>query len=51
MVRILNRVLEWTDQGLISEADQRHADIIVKDMGLEKGEQGSGDAGIETGRN
>ena len=34
-IRILNRVIEWTDQGIEYEADQRHAEAIVRDTGLE----------------
>jgi hypothetical protein len=30
----LNRVVEWTGEGIRYEADQRHADLIIKDMGL-----------------
>ena len=30
-IRILNRVIEWTDRGIEYEADQRHAEIIVRD--------------------
>lgn len=33
---ILNRIIEWTDEGIIYEADQRHADIIIRDLGLER---------------
>ena len=33
-IRILNRVLEWTSEGLRYEADQRHAEIIIKQLGL-----------------
>ena len=32
--RILNRVVRWTRDGLEYEADQRHADAIVEEMGL-----------------
>ena len=35
--RVLNRVVQWTDEGITYEADQRHAEIIVKALGL-KGE-------------
>ena len=35
-VRVLNRVLTWTPDGLTYEADQRHADLIVQALGLEK---------------
>ncbi len=34
-MRILNRVAEWTEAGISYEADQRHAEIIVKHLGLE----------------
>ena len=34
--RILNRIVRWTQGGWEYEADQRHADLIVKAMGLEK---------------
>ncbi len=34
-VRILNRVVSWSREGLQYEADQRHAEIIVADLGLE----------------
>ena len=33
-IRLLNRVFEWSDQGITFEADQRHADLIVQDLGL-----------------
>ena len=33
-VRILNRLLTWTENGIEYEADQRHADITNKQMGL-----------------
>jgi hypothetical protein len=36
-IRILNRVLRWTQGGLEYEADPRHAEIIVKALGVEKG--------------
>merc|ERR1711884_491237 len=35
-IRVLNRVLTWTAQGITYEADQRHADIIIQELGLEK---------------
>ena len=34
-VRILNRVVGWTKDGLLYEADQRHAEIVIRDLGLE----------------
>ena len=39
-IRILNRVVEWTTEGIMYEADQRHAEIIVAKMGLEGGAKG-----------
>ena len=27
-------MFEWTSEGIIIEADQRHAELIVKDLGL-----------------
>ena len=35
-VRILNRVLQWRESGLELEADQRHAELIIKYAGLDK---------------
>ena len=34
-IRILNRVITLTDAGIEYEADQRHAELIVKGTGLE----------------
>ncbi len=34
-VRILNRVVEWTTNGINYEADQRHAELIVKALGFQ----------------
>ena len=33
-VRLLNRVIEWTSEGIMYEADQRHAELVLRDMGL-----------------
>ena len=35
-VRILNRVVTWSESGLTYEADSRHAEIIIRDLGLTK---------------
>ena len=35
-VRILNRVLRWEKEGITWEADQRHAELVVEQLGLEK---------------
>ena len=34
VARILNRVVEWTEDGINYEPDQRHAEIIVQQLGL-----------------
>ena len=34
-VQILNRIVSWTPEGLEYEADPRHVELIVKELGLE----------------
>ena len=34
-IRVLNRILRWESSGLIYEPDQRHAEIIIWELGLE----------------
>ena len=34
-VRVLNRVIRWSKQGLQYELDQRHAEKVVRELGLE----------------
>ena len=34
-VRVLNRVLRWEPSGLVYEPDQRHAEVIIRELGLE----------------
>ena len=34
-VRVLNRVLSWTATSITYEADHRHAEIIIRDLGFE----------------
>ena len=36
-VRVLNRVIEWKEDKIIYEADQRHAEIIIDEMGVRNG--------------
>ena len=36
-IRVLNRVITWQEEGLVYEADQRHAEIIVRELNLEQG--------------
>jgi len=38
-MRILNRIVTWTNEGIEYEPDQRHAEIIIKMMGLDKSEK------------
>ena len=33
-MRVLNRFIQWTPSGIEYEADQRHAEIIVRELGL-----------------
>ncbi len=33
-MRILNRIIRWTEAGLRIEADPRHVEILVEEMGL-----------------
>ena len=33
-IRVLNRVLPWTRDGIQYEADQRHADLVIEELGL-----------------
>jgi hypothetical protein len=33
-MRILNRVVRWTPDGLTWEADQRHAEILIRELGM-----------------
>ena len=35
-VRILNRILRWGQEGIEYEPDQRHAEKVVEELGLEK---------------
>ena len=48
-VRILNRIVTWDDQGIMYEGDQRHAEIIVKQLGLE-GANSNGTTGGKTSK-
>ena len=36
-VRILNRIVSWNDRGIQYEPDQRHVEIVIKALGLDKG--------------
>ena len=41
-VRILNRIVEWRKEGIWYEPDQRHAEIIQKELILENDSKGLG---------
>ena len=36
-IRVLNRMLTWTDRGIEYEADPRHAQEVIKEMEVENG--------------
>ncbi len=36
-VRILNRIVSWNEKGTQYEPDQRHVEIVIKALGLQKG--------------
>ena len=36
-IRILNRVVQWTEEGIWYEPDPRHAEIIFKELGIRSG--------------
>ena len=38
-VRVLNRTLRWTEAGITYEPDQRHAELIVEELGLTREDQ------------
>ncbi len=46
-IRILNRILEWTKEGIIYEADQRHAEIIKNQMGMKDESKGVNTPGVK----
>ena len=33
-IDILNRLVSWTNRGIELEGDPRHAEIIIREMGL-----------------
>ena len=36
-IRVLNKVIRYTASGIEMEADPRHAEIVIRDLGLERG--------------
>ena len=47
-VRILNRIVTGTENGLEYEADQRHAEILMRDMGIDESSKGAATPGVST---
>ena len=47
-VTILNRIVTVTGNGLEYEADQRHAEILMRDMGIDEGSKGVVTPGVST---
>ena len=43
----MNRVIEWTPNGIKYEADQRHAEIIYQELGLKESSKGVVTPGIK----
>ena len=39
MIRILNRLMTWSDIGILYEGDPRHAEIIVQTLGMNIGDK------------
>ena len=35
-IRVLNRILSWTDEGIVYEPDPRHAERVMAELGLEE---------------
>jgi hypothetical protein len=48
-VKILNKIVRWTDEGIELEADPRHAELVVRELGLEKA-TASKTAGVKANR-
>ena len=34
-IRLLNRILTWSDKGIVWEADPRHAELLIEQLGLQ----------------
>ena len=46
-IRIINRIIEWRQEGIVYEADQRHAEIIIREMGLAEAGATVGTPGVK----
>ena len=47
-IRILNRVITWSDDGIEYEADQRHAELIIRHLGLKSDSKPVGSPSTKT---
>ena len=45
-IGLLNRVISWTDAGIEYEPDQRHAELIIQQLGLKEGSKGVSSPGM-----
>ena len=48
-MRVLNRIVEWKEDGIHYEADQRHPEIICQELGFTKESKGVVTPGIRRG--
>jgi hypothetical protein len=39
-IKILNRIVEWTERGINYEADHRHVDIVLENLGYQDSTKG-----------
>ena len=46
-VRILNRKLEWTREGIEYEADDKHAKLIIEECGVKSGRASRNPGAVE----
>ena len=37
IIKVLNKILRYAEEGLELEADPRHAEMVIRDLGLEGG--------------
>ena len=46
-MRVLNRIVEWKERSICYEADQRHAEIICDELGLQSESKGVVTPGVK----
>ena len=47
-MRVLNRVVQWGEDGIRYEVDQRHAEVIAQEMGMKEESKGAATPGIKS---